>query len=216
MDTMSHSQTPKQAKILALILEEIELFLEQGILPASSTPPPEASPAPPTEEPSEIPTDPAAPEMPSDPLADMPGIGGDETSSTPPGMPGMEGMEDLDPEGAMDGGMEGEEASSNPIEDMIGALGAKTVTDIKKTLVADLQAGDKRKQAEDLIAQAKAGEDEVPFNIKQAVGEIEKTFHFTFPAKAKGEDGEKGDEEALMMEAHLKSYLKQTFSKKGK
>lgn len=213
---MSHSQTPKQAKILALILEEIELFLEQGILPASSTAASEAPPAP-TEEPSEPPTDSATPEIPSDPLADMPGIGGGESSSAPPGMPGMEGVEDLDPEGEMGGGMEGmEEPSSNPIEDMISALGAKTVTDIKKTLVADLQAGDKRKQAEDLIAQAKTGDEEVPFNIKQAVGEIEKTFHFTFPTKAKGEEGEKGDEEALMMEAHLKSYLKQTFSKKGK
>lgn len=210
---MTHSQTPKQAKILALILEEVELFLEQGILPASTTQTPEESeiPAPPADT---APPTPETPAMPSsDPLADMPGIEGGDDSMPP----GMGGMEDLDPTNAMDDSGEdlGSEDSlnSDPIEDLIGNLSTQTVTDVKKTLIADLQAGDKRKQAEDLIAQAKSGDEDIPFNVKQAVGEIEKTFRFTFPAKSKEE--EVGGEDALM-EASLKTYLNQTFSKKGK
>ena len=93
-----------------------------------------------------------------------------------------------DPTGGMDPGKDSGSDGEQSIEDFVKDLSAKTVVDIKKTLLADLQSGDKREQAEDLISNVEfPPEDDLeptPENIKQAVEYIRRTFNFKVPKKA--------------------------------
>ena len=130
------------------------------------------------------------PDMGSDTAGGGMAAGGD----VPSGGGGMPGMED-----AAEPGMEGmdslpeEEPEEQTIEDFIKDLSSKTVVDIKKTLLADLQTGDKREQAEELMAQVEFGDEEglepTPDNVKQAVEYIRRTFNFKVAPKPNLETG---------------------------
>jgi hypothetical protein len=96
---------------------------------------------------------------------------------------------------------EGESSDSGGTEEKdevtekIKALAKKTTTDIKKTLVSDMQDGD-RENAEKIIATVEENGDnkEVTSDLKSAVKQIQKVFNFKVSDEVKDEIKKKTEE----------------------
>lgn len=106
--------------------------------------------------------DTAGPKPPDDPNAAAPAAGGDENK---------------------------DQDSGDPVADMVKDLGTKTVTNIRKTLINDLQNGIDREKVEKLIAKTEQEKDkeEIPSDIVKAVKAIKRTFNFKVPEEIEKE-----------------------------
>jgi hypothetical protein len=98
------------------------------------------------------------------------------------------------------GGGEGEsdtsgEEESDDVTEKIKSLAKKTTADIKKTLLSDMQDGE-REKAEKVIATVQEDEEnkEVTSDLKKAVGEIQRVFNFKVSDEIKDEIKKKTQE----------------------
>ena len=89
----------------------------------------------------------------------------------------------------------GAEEEKDEVTEKIKALAKKTTTDIKKTLVSDMQDGD-RENAEKIIATVEENGDnkEVTSDLKNAVKQIQRVFNFKVSDEVKDEIKKKTEE----------------------
>jgi hypothetical protein len=119
---------------------------------------------------------------PADPSAAAPA----DPNAAPPADPAAGGEEESDTSG---------EEESDDVAEKIKSLAKKTTADIKKTLLSDMQDGE-REKAEKVIATVQEDEEnkEVTSDLKKAVGEIERVFNFKVSDEIKDEIKKKTQE----------------------
>lgn len=112
-----------------------------------------------------------------------------DPAASPPADPAAAGGEGESSDSA------GAEEEKDEVTEKIKALAKKTTTDIKKTLVSDMQDGD-RENAEKIIATVEENGDnkEVTSDLKNAVKQIQRVFNFKVSDEVKDEIKKKTEE----------------------
>ena len=155
-----------QQKLLDIINEEIEYFLleQDPNAPPAPTPPADPS-APPSASPSTSSGSPPAPTPPADPSAS-----GGSPPADPNAPPDNDKKDDKD-----------------DIKKKIESLSKKYDEDIRKTILAKLQNGGERKEAEDILRYVEKNKNEtdpeklVPKNVIKTIEKLQKDFDIKTP-----------------------------------
>lgn len=101
-----------------------------------------------------------------------------------------------------------EEKEEDEVSKTIETLAKRNATDIKKTIISDVQSGE-RDKAEEVIATVDAEKEEAPKSMKDAVKSIKRVFKFKVPddvkAAAEKKVKEKNDKEKKEKEEKAKA-----------